>query len=333
MSLKNNNLREQRGFIVLLLVLLLFLGSAAWFGTVAQMQPHLMETQIKENKLKELQRVKEKMLTFAVMQPEIYVNHPNGDIPGVGYFPCPDIPDAVSGDLDGFPNNGSDSVTACGGGAEFVTGRVPIWATNQRFNFIENTEESERFWYSVDARYVTDNSDYVIDSQTWRFPVSNLIDDNGTDDNGRLTLDGRTNIVMVLAYSGEVIDEGSDTNTFLELENDDGNANFISSPENSASYQPTVSATFSDDVFNDIVVSITWEEWRAAVLSRVSTDINPENEIPDLCTTPPTWFEDCSYQGAGAPVSSVVDDRFSCVFDATFTDNLFGQNWRDYFGC
>lgn len=331
---------KQQGFIALLVMLMLVVGTAVWFGTISGLQSEKMQVAMQDEHMRELKRIKQRMLTFAVMGPEIYYSETSGtpnydEIPGPGYFPCPDT------DGDGLPNNGPNY--PCGSGQDFVTGMVPLKAIDNDspanilpFSFIDKPVNANRYWFSVDSRFVTDN---CIASHRY-LPLN-----ADSPSSANLTLDGRSDIVMVLFYAGDPLSGQNQSSltvsNFLELENADGNAIFVTksgNPEN----------------FNDFVISITREEWRAAVLSRVSKDVLsdddndgfPEtvgsNDIPDLCeydwirNEPAHWFNRCLFNSTPCFVGNETetDTNRTCNIDfSSIDENHIGQNWREFFNC
>ncbi|CAN8141560.1 Type 4 fimbrial biogenesis protein PilX N-terminal domain-containing protein [uncultured Thiomicrorhabdus sp.] len=315
-----SKIHKQGGFMVLLIMLMLVVGSAVWFKTIHGLRSEAMQIEMQNERINELHHIKEKMLTFAIMQPEIFYTETAGvpdfdNIPGPGYFPCPDT------DGDGLPNNGS--TYPCGSNVGFVTGMVPIKAEGERFTFIDKPRNAEFYWFSVDSRYVTNNQ-----IASHRYLPLNA----DSPASANLTLDGRTDIVMVLFYSGDPL--SSQNRSLLSQSNylDQGNAN--DDPN-------FFTKDGSPNVFNDYVISITREEWRAAVLSRVSKDVNPEDETPDLCVEINSndihWFNRCSFIGAspsfvGNDDNSETSDVRLCDVNAS-DDNFNGQNWRQFFNC
>ena len=140
---------KQQGFIILMGMLALVLGAAVWFGTISSVRTESMKIAIENENVNALYRVKDKMLTYAMFQPEIFRTSSSNTtplsqeaIPGPGYFPCPD----TTGD------GVSDSPCA-GSGVPFVTGVVPISISSRLFSFIDQPLESAKFWYAVDSRF------------------------------------------------------------------------------------------------------------------------------------------------------------------------------------
>jgi len=325
-----NNQKKQQGFIILMGMLALVLGAAVWFGTVNNIQSNSIKISLQDENLRELQRIKDRMLAYAVLQPEIFrtdsgstVPRAQEDIPGPGYFPCPDT------DGDGNSN------APCGGvGSTVVIGLVPESVSSRHFTFIDEPLEANQYWYAVDSRFLTQNSEYYYDLSYKRFVPLNraspaiaslTLDDDPltTDDDARTT-----DIVMVLFYAGPPVGNQNQSviapGNFLELENSDGDADFITTSANPLT-------------FNDYVIPITRTEWNAAVLSRVSIDLitgvtagTTPDRVPDLCdsvaVTDLHWFNDCKHIGTVPP--------FTCTFNTVNTDeNLYGQGWRTDLSC
>lgn len=340
-------LNKQQGFIFLIGLLVLVLGAGVWFGTVANLQSNGMQIEKKNEHIRELQRIKERMLTYAVMQPEIFRTNSGStavraqeDIPGPGYFPCPDV------------NGDGDSDAPCGGtGVMFVTGLVPQSVSSRFFTFMDKPQEANRYWYAVDSRFLTQNLDYFYGGVSKRFVPLN----RASPPLASLTLDGRNDIVMVLIFAGDEVQGQNQSvlsaNNFLDLENGDGDADFIS--------------TFNDkERYNDHVIAITRTEWNAAVLSRVSKDVmsgitvgTVGDNVPDLCDTISVndahWFNGCSYTGGAPSFVDVLDPakkegvpldvpltntspllNVTCWRnDVSIDENMYGQGWRRDLNC
>jgi hypothetical protein len=334
---------KQSGFIILMGMLMLVLGAAVWFGTASNIRSESMKIAVNEEHVNELYRLKDKMLTYAMFQPEIFRTHSGNytaldqkDIPGPGYFPCPD-------------STGNDGVvdSPCGGsGASFVIGVVPKATSSRFFSFIDRPLDNSHFWYAVDTRFVTQNPDYYYDGAYKRFVPLNT----ASPVTASLTLDGVDDIVMVLFYSGGPV-AGQNQSTadvanitsFLELENSNGDADFIS--------VPTGLDRVNHTPFNDFVIPITRREWNGAMLSRVSMDADGNN-VPDLCVDPAVyvdpaapvdlsapvgpdgttvklhWFNDCFSVGTVGTQFLTCDDN-----SASTDENLYGQGWRTVLGC
>ena len=319
---------KQSGFVVLMGVLVLLLGSAFWFGSATKVRTADIESNYQQTRIDELAKIKDRLLTYAVMQPEIFNNVANPqNIPGVGYLPCPDT------------NGNGNTNLPCGGGGVLVDiGRIPQSIANTMFTFVEDQNESLNYWYAVDSRYVVQNAAFNFAGAFRRFPLN-----ADMPALANLTLDGRNDIVAIIFYSGKEMQNQNQNNIlnigdFLEGENADGDVDFIS-------VDPTP-AVLQD--FNDYAIAITRQEWRTAMLARVSIDNIDNNDftnnvvplggadnIADLCATiqdvpaNPHWFNECTYIGANIPPFACTD--VNAVPGGV--DNLAGQNWRGFFGC
>lgn len=286
---------KQSGVALLVFVMALILGvsgvSAIYFVNVQ-----------KYNQIKRvmgdaavLRQAKENLLDYAVMNPEIYATDDDGDpqlmenIPGPGYLPCPDT------------NNSGSPNTACGGGV-VAMGRLPIRIGSRDVVFLDDDVDSSLIWYAVDERFVQNNANYYED----RFSPLN----SELAVPPRLTVDGESDIVAVLFFAGERLSgqNGNSNNmtNYLEGENADGDGDFT--------------ALQSPGILNDVVVKISYQEWRQAMLKRL------EGEKASLCSTIPTaqtvhWFNQCNIHAGG-------DWRPGCLQDNGEPENPLGANWR-----
>jgi len=103
---------------------------------------------------------------------------------------------------------------------------------------------------------------------------------------------------------------------------------------------PGVQAVFESvgdpNTFNDYVITITRQEWDAAMLSRVAIDANPADGVPDLCNVPndpaiedaQSWFNECRSLGFNNINPCTPRDVV-----AGEVNNLEGQGWRLALGC
>ena len=331
--------KKQQGFIILMGMLALVLGAAVWFGTAGTIRSESMSIVMQNKHVDDLMHIKQKMLQYAVLNPELFAN--SASVPGPGYFPCPDT--NANGDSDTglncIPNGGLYSI-----------GMVPNRINSRFFNILNNKDDHSKYWFAVDSRFLVSNPDYT--SATQRFgPLNidlpqliNTADNKSLCDETplpatclpALTVDGRDEIVMVLFYTGEAL-AGQDRGAFTG-----GDTTFTRAVDYIESPALVVGATgvfnsvgASPTVFNDYVLTITLREWRAAVLSRVAQDRFPEDNVPDLCVDVDSnnsvaldraWFNDCEF-------NSNIPPYYSCVYNAAAVDNYQGQNWRTVLGC
>ncbi|WP_178861325.1 hypothetical protein [Thiomicrorhabdus cannonii] len=305
------NPSKQRGFIVLMTMMMLAVGTAIWFGTLGQIRSNTMKIESEDRQLLELQAIKERMLAYAVLQPEIFSDQ--AVIPGVGYFPCPD----TNGDGTADRPCGYDSAT----NQLFVIGRVPTQETSHFFSFIDSGIDPSLYWFAVDARLVDHHAYYAYDNALRFAPVSVQmpveVPDQSNNDVPPLTVDGKDEIVMALFYAGPALSNQTRPSNSIN--------DYLEQPTATLGYSinfQSVGAT--PDVFNDYVITITRKEWEAAMLARVSQDISPQDGVPDLCSlvaeNTADWFNACAYTH---PTNRPV---YTC--DGTAVNNLAGQDWR-----
>ncbi|WP_029408171.1 hypothetical protein [Thiomicrorhabdus sp. Milos-T2] len=312
---------KQQGFIILMGMLALVLGAAVWFGTLGNLRSNTMSISHEDKNIAELNRIKDRMLAYAVLHPEIYSDATN--IPGPGYFPCPDV------DGDGNSDTSCD-VDGAGINRLFVLGKVPYKIGTRYFTFLDSKLDNSKFWYAVDSRFVNSSARFATSiSQrysTLNINIANVMKDAGSSDVFPMTLDGKEDIVMVLFYSGEPLSgQTRPSNVY---------SNYLEQPTVSEGYTIDFrSVGAGSSVFNDYVIAITRSEWQSAILSRVTIDKAPEDGIPDLCVdladTDISWFNECKYTGANIP--PFTDSPFPATCPNTTViaeENITGQNWR-----
>lgn len=288
---------KQAGFAILMGLLVLVLGAAAWYGTAGNMRTEQMKSELQSNKLAELQRIKQKMLAYAVLNPELFdddvADNTHTSIPGIGYFPCPDA------NGDGISSTGWNCLRPS---RFFAMGWIPHRNVAQHVPFLSTQQpiETRRYWFAVDTRFVVDNQRMAYArglTVSRRFAPLNLLTPSLVDTAGvsncdetvppptcvrPLTLDDRDeDIVMILFYAGDPIDIGGryrdinrERRRSLEI------PIYLEQPDISTynwNQARRISGRFISkgngvDPFNDIVIAITREEWDAVMLSRVARD-------------------------------------------------------------
>ena len=359
---------KQSGFAILMALLVLVLGVAAWYGSIGSLKSESMKSDAQADYVANLQHVKERMLAYAVLNPEIF-DEGIGDTsnPGLGYFPCPDITG------DGI----SDTTWRCSRASSLYSiGWVPQKIIDRNFSFLSSSQniENKRYWFAVDTRFLVDGIRFRYGAVSNRFAPLNintpsLVDASlptpATNPNNPsycnqtpasnnapgcvspLTLDGNGDIVMVLFYAGDPLGQSQQRQLLSGLSARSDIVRYLEQPtllvppdESSAPPTPGefISRGNGVDPFNDYVIAITREEWNAAMLSRVAKD-EDGNAIPDLCEIPldvesntkGSWFDDCRYSGGIPP--------YPCTDVATLpptlipVENIEGQGWRTALGC
>ncbi|QCU90786.1 hypothetical protein [Thiomicrorhabdus sediminis] len=304
------DLHKQSGYIVLMGMLVLMIGAMVWFGASGNVMVNRMMLQSNNEEVTQLEQIKQKMLAYAVMHPEVFANVTPK--PGVGYFPCPDV------DGDGLPDNpcgiksGTDQL--------YVFGNVPYQNTLQNFNFLDKQLDSRLYWFAVDSRFVENSALYSFATSSRFAPLNDQLDTHVTDIHHKqvapILLDGDDEIVMVLFYAGDTL--ASQARPSVDA------ADYLEQPVEIVGENIGFNSTGTAmQDFNDYVIAITRSEWQAAMLMRLSRDNSPADQIPDMCVSVGAagqhWFNDCSYNSTSRPI-------YSC--DGVAIDNLAGQGWR-----
>lgn len=333
---------KQSGFIILLGMLLLVLGAASWFGFYGNIKSTSMQLKQDDLQKSKLHHIKERMLTYAVLHPELYFNQVNpANTPGMGYFPCPDTNgDGAAESICGRnPTSSNDQL--------FVLGRVPLQITGIDFNFVDTRDSNELYWFAYDARMVNNSQSYAV-SPNNRFAELNIRLPNSVNDaTGTsvppLTLDGRDDIVMVLFYAGDDdLANGPVQNRPSNNVNDYLEQGAINSDGNTYNF---VSTDGDPEAFNDYVIAITRNEWERALLKRLTLDLDEDGYL-DICvptgpvaslpstpplSTPPVWMQACTYD---ATLGNLAFDPSLFTCNADTVDNLIGQGWAEILdGC
>ncbi|MBN2646363.1 MAG: hypothetical protein JXR44_01095 [Thiotrichales bacterium] len=251
---------QQTGYGLLLFVMVLGAVAALWAsGRYAHLISHF-QSQERQLRIADLQHVKQRLLTFAVLHPELYQTNsssslqPSAQIPSAGYFPCPDL------DGDGFllgaetqcgnPTNPNapfpmqtgfvpDPMLASGGsqcsGLTPCMGFVPQKIVSREFYFAP----AGRYYYVLDERFSFQNGYYSNQGQK-RFAPFDLQALKGNQA-PRLRLNQSGGYVLLL------IDAGLDG---LAADNADGDFQFF---DQSASLFAAKEA--------DKVIGVTLQEW------------------------------------------------------------------------
>ncbi len=224
---KNKLPKKQQGAALLLFVLLLIVGASTLL--VSKLNKAATQYYRDDVTMKALVKAKEALIGYAVSYPD---NPTTTNInAGPGYLPCPDVSD---------PPNGSP--TPC---SPNTVGRLP-W----EFIGLDEIRDSsgEHLWYVV--------SDDFRNNPIKHFPLN-------SETAGGLTIDGTSDIVAIILAPGFSF-EGQNrpsnvASDYLEGDNRDGDADFVSSSSSSN--------------FNDQVLVITRQELMAAVEKRVMGEV------------------------------------------------------------
>ncbi|MBD3822633.1 MAG: hypothetical protein IE914_10310 [Thiotrichales bacterium] len=326
---------RQKGFVFLLVIVVIAIITALWISSKHENVISFFKNEQIDADISGLERVKSRLLQFAVLQPEVYMTEePSGDerdasdISSPGYFPCPDL------NGDGILDNGAGyDETKCGGvdsvyvGGDATTGFVPMPNRDEGIGACNGSGvcvgyvpeeistrnvyfgEKGRYFYFLDERFAFANPNYASPNFANRFaPLFPGCLEPSADDalcpsdqyTPRLTLNGQGGYVAVIIYPGK---DGA-----LDAVNNDGDSVFESNKSSLAS---------SDNL--DKAVGITYNQWLWAVGQRIckeygrlrNVDVNREH-----------WFND--YRDSS---STYVDP----VSGATIANpNIGGSSWRSW---
>ena len=223
---------SQGGYVLLALLLVVFVsGSSLLLGSLNNRQ-HIANAQQAET-VYQLNKAKEALLAYAANSSTIH-----SDALGPGYFPCPDT--------------GGTPVPSCDSDEPLI-GRLPdvLDIAGTRYNFTrDQLDQDRRFWYVVAPGHVP-HSDAAMRLGRIRTsalsPASDL----------RMNLDGTGNYVALIISTGEALgfqNRSGNENNFFEY-SESGIA------PDSFSFVSNAPGPGSPQVFNDIVVGITHDEY------------------------------------------------------------------------
>lgn len=183
--LKPQNENLQKGFIFLLTLVVIVLIALLWISTQHYSLISIFKTNDIQADASELELVKERLLEYAVLHPEIYTTDDSNayqnseQIPAPGYFPCPDLDgsgdlvDAETSCYNPFypgatvpPDEDSTGFVPDAG----VVGYVPAFIGSHHVHFAE----AGRYYYFLDERFANQNPHYVNDGQLRYAPMNPL---------------------------------------------------------------------------------------------------------------------------------------------------------------
>lgn len=292
---------NQKGYGVLLIISALMmiasLLASSYFQTLIS---YFSSKQIQQN-LYQMQLVKQRLLNFAVLQPEIYLTNSSSqllsaaEVPAPGYFPCPDLdgdgyllggettcgnvylPTASIPAQTGFvPDPLSNSGGANCNGVTACMGYVPQKIVSRQFYFAP----AKRYFYVLDERFSFQNGYHSNNGQN-RF--SPLNPSEFISLNPRLELNGVDGYVLL------IIDAGNDG---LDAPNADGDFKFVSPRR-----------MLRQDNNLDQIIGVTLEEWRVLMSIRACVALkrfsNGLNVYPDLPNAQAHWLN--TYHAANNP--------------------------------
>lgn len=293
---------KEAGFVMMILLVIMVVGASVYFGNFAENFRFQNQNSNYQKEISRLNKIKQKLLNYAVFQPEIFQQENNGnnkdtsDIPSPGYFMCPDMDG--DGSLSGE--------TTCGDSAAgFTYGFLPTGIVTRNIFF---PEVSPREYYFVVAdKFHWGNTDY-------NSPKNRYAPLNTDVEAPNLKLDDNGEYVVLIIYPGgaqnfpdgfsqdraQPGDAQTVVQNYLDRRFDSNHQQLNGNADGDEFFYSNAKANLT---INDIVVGITFEEWKLAVKQRIDLE---RIKLCGIAAEENHWFN---------------------AYDAT--DNPVGAGWRD----
>lgn len=276
--LKPPNENQQKGFIFLLVLVVIVIIVTLWISTKHYSLISIFKTNDIEADASELELVKERLLEYAVLHPEIYTTNDSNayqssaQIPAPGYFPCPDLDG--SGDLVGVETSCSNPFTDTTvnpiDNTGFVpdagvVGYVPAFIGSHHIHFAE----AGRYYYFLDERFSAQNSAPENDNDSLkRYAPMNptqfvgdvsLVPSGADKFEPVLTLNGRR------GYIALIVDPGAD-GSLDDINNVDTTSGLVDR------HFVSRASDLSEDPNTDKIVGITLQDLENAINRRLCVE-------------------------------------------------------------
>lgn len=251
-TLENLQGRPQKGFSMLLVIVVVAIIATLWISTTHQTIISFFKTKEIQSDFYELNQVKARLLQYAALYPELY--QADGSVSAPGFLPCPDL----NGDGDGAgelvcssnhfdPDDPDYTGFAPATGYKDLPGRI---SSNHVF-----LAEEGRYIYFVDERFTYNSGRSLpipMNSQQFIGELPTLIPIGETSEfKPVLTLNNKTGYVALII-------DAAGGNGELDTNNGDLDRDFYSGS--------------TDDPNADKIVGITYEEWYNAVNRRLCVE-------------------------------------------------------------
>ena len=311
MSCRGNS--RQSGFVLLMLVVMLLVGATAYYTAFFRNDHYRHLSTRAYRTLDRLHELKRQLLTYAVFQPEIFTsdlvsntvkNLAIEDIPGPGYFPCPDD------DGDGSLTGGE---TACGNPrvmsddhTGFDYGFLPVYFRTRNF-FLKGAAPGQ-FFYVVADRFVN-SSGYYNNATTHRYaPLNPTMSPSEPSSVGTalpvetppwIELNGMGDYVVLIIAPGspQVFPDGDVQDRTLAGKAKSIIANYLDrrfdvsgqliDGGNADGSRFFFNHSAVDSTINDVIVGITFQEWQAAMQRRIKFE---RNRLCQIGVNAAHWF-------------------------------------------
>ncbi len=234
---------SQSGFIMMMLLVIMVVGAGVYFSKFAENKLFQGQSAQVKAELAELEDIKQRLLLYAVLHPEIYATDASVSyiyyeayrVPGPGYFPCPDT--------DG--NGVVESSCSASAGSFFVEGYLAPIIKSRNF-FFTTSHQSQQYHFVVLEQMVHQNPNYT-----------NTI--NGTNLNRFAPLNSSFASANLLSLNGRA------------------NYAVLIFPKNSEPFSNGINGAYvqpRNPEVSDLIVGITLPEWRNTVRLRVESQGN-----------------------------------------------------------
>ncbi len=310
---------SQSGFIMMIMLVILVVGAGVYFSTFTEHKLFQHQSQEEKRAFADLNKIKDNLLLYAVLHPEFYatngagVYRRAGEVPGPGYFPCPDNDGRDAGDVPDGRMAGSCRDPATDG---FVHGFLAP-SIKLRNVFFTPTGQAKQYYFVMLEQLAYQNLDYLNRRFT---PLNSTFSPPNL-----LSLNGRQNYVALIfapgkaqSFPGMTQDQSlHGVENFLDYRLDsagnriDGNVQ-LAGGLNTEFFSKAI----RNKGINDLVVGITLGEWQRAIKQRV------DNQRNLFCTNYITM-------GTGATAVTVITPINPHWFNEYHaTNNPLGGSWR-----
>ena len=285
--------KNQSGFIMLLLVVILALGAATYFGSVARNIAWENKNSKLLGNLDEVNQIKQQLLLYAANFTELYSNNNTSPYNLVsqnlqaspGYLPCPfDLTaNTMAGQCEDYvlPTGIVDHEATPG----YVQGFLPPGIASRLFYFAGNTtpnSNGKNYILLVDERFVYRNANFNTTGtiQTFRYaPLNNVL---AIPPVLQLNDDGKNYVALIIDAGDPINYVSQDQSTLRPASNTPGAslngyldrrfadvAQTVPVNDNQDGDRRFYSASRRNYGVNDVVVGITYQEWQQAVKARI----------------------------------------------------------------
>ena len=270
MGVNMSKVQKQQGFVLLLFIVVVTIVASLWLSTKHERIISFFKTNQIDIDKAELKLVKERLLEYALLFPEIYMENASDDlqgtdkIPSPGYFPCPDT------DGDGAPEGSCTNPLDPGAINPDKTGILPdLESIPTAFGYVPEGistrniyfAEKERYYYFLDERFSYQNGSYNTGGGPNRYaPLtqSQLDGEVGSAGSSEDPFEPALTLNGVTGYIALIIDSGDGE---LDGDNRDGDRDFTSRTDD-----------LSDDPATDKIVGIKFNEWYFLMARRICSE-------------------------------------------------------------